>query len=1020
KVMNMKTKKETQKGLYDILDWVETNQGNCIKQFWSCVFEDHIMQRYPVFHTLQKILLNEKKNRNSEVASGEKKQGQKKNATKRKKSDEETGEEKSGASSVTSKKKKTKKPKTSPLSKGGTLPVTGRDKKGLTKKLLEGKKQVRFIEPGNSSLTSKKKPARKPKISPLLRKKTLLVIGGDEERTLFPDKPVKESISQHFIGIKRDRSPEPGTSSVTSEKKPDKNPKISPLLKGKRHLFTSGDEKGTLYPDKPVKAALLKSETLAVSCGEKTGTLYPDKLAKGEECILSEDAWFTPNDFERFSGRGSSKNWKQTIRCQNTSLLKLFKEGYLPWPHNRFSAQKREKNEDDVCCICNLKNDLVYCWECLQAFHRHCHLPIRQDNTTEIIWICTFCVLNANQETLFHRSKKDALSSLVSNYILECQYLLLRLYNADTEHVFAYNPTETVPGYSSVISNPMWLGKVRTKMQKDKYKTVKQFVHDIHLIFKNCQTFYKLPDAKKLTGSEEEVEGRKKSRNKRKKGINETEPRSSHSLKRAKKEDNSKLDGCIKKHSFTCEDKEGTLHQDKHARGSCSRPIRKVKEGKPLTQKKGQIKSEKTPDVTEDKRAIFFRALSSSGANRPSMQNTAQPIKREKKEDIWALDKTLPVTCGDKEGRLYPDKLARGEECILSQDRWFTPHAFETFSGRGNCKKWKESIYSQNTPLWKLLKEGHLQCPRTYRRYGQKKKAVSRVENSSSVSDVKTNKHRKDLKKWIKEENNEQEEDGENDGEPVDLSKFDAPAFPVSCGSVSGILYKSRFVGSRSKSIRTEERWFSPEEFVKQGLTLTDGHWRKGILCHGKTLNYLVKKRILYMHSLLCSCDLCSPNNQSELDNDDVCYICNTEGKLVCCDGCPRAFHPDCHLSGLQEDTTVGTWLCTFCVLKANNELWTQMSLKAALQCPVSENILRCEYLLLNLYKEDTQQVFTDDPTAQVAKYSRVISHPMWLNRVKSKLQNKEYETMRQFMHDVLLIFKNCKTFNKCITFTHF
>lgn len=45
--------------------------------------------------------------------------------------------------------------------------------------------------------------------------------------------------------------------------------------------------------------------------------------------------------------------------------------------------------------------------------------------------------------------------------------------------------------------------------------------------------------------------------------------------------------------------------------------------------------------------------------------------------------------------------------------------------------------------------------------------------------------------------------------------------------------------GPHSKSIRTEERWFSPEEFVKQA-PLTDGDWMKNILCHCKTLGSLV------------------------------------------------------------------------------------------------------------------------------------------------------------------------------------
>ncbi|KAK2864778.1 hypothetical protein Q7C36_003932 [Tachysurus vachellii] len=84
-------------------------------------------------------------------------------------------------------------------------------------------------------------------------------------------------------------------------------------------------------------------------------------------------------------------------------------------------------------------------------------------------------------------------------------------------------------------------------------------------------------------------------------------------------------------------------------------------------------------------------------------------------------------------------------------------------------------------------------------------------------------------------------EDSDDLSETEDLSKFEATELPVSCGSVTGVLHKRRFRGPHSKSIRTEKRWFSPEEFVKQG-PLTDGDWMKNILCHGKTLGSLMEK----------------------------------------------------------------------------------------------------------------------------------------------------------------------------------
>ncbi|XP_017337097.1 nuclear body protein SP140 [Ictalurus punctatus] len=425
-------------------------------------------------------------------------------------------------------------------------------------------------------------------------------------------------------------------------------------------------------------------------------------------------------------------------------------------------------------------------------------------------------------------------------------------------------------------------------------------------------------------------------------------------------------------------------------------------------QKKGATKRKKSGEETDEEE----RGPSSvSSKKKPAMKPTLSQLL-EKGE--------LPVTCGDKEGTLYKDKLARGEMCILSDGVWFTPCDFERFSGRGNSKNWKLTIRCQNITLYKFIQEGNLQCPRTYRDYGRKgvRFSSSCVESSSSsassqsASSVVTDESSEDHEEWTENEDSEQEEE-EEDSDTVDLSEFQDFALPVSCGSVSGLIYKDRFTGSRSKSIRTEERWFTPEEFVKQELTLTDGHWKKDILCHGKTLNYLVKKKILYIHSLQCPCRLCCPENRLDQDNDDVCYICNSVGNLVCCDECPRAFHHHCHLPTLQEDTLGDNWMCTCCVLKNNHRLWLHMSREGALSSPVSGNMMRCEYLLLQLYKADRQRVFTSDPTKRVERYSSVISKPMWLNRVKTKLQKDKYRTVRQFVRDIKLIFTNCQTFNK-------
>ncbi|KAL7832348.1 hypothetical protein AOLI_G00298960 [Acnodon oligacanthus] len=46
--------------------------------------------------------------------------------------------------------------------------------------------------------------------------------------------------------------------------------------------------------------------------------------------------------------------------------------------------------------------------------------------------------------------------------------------------------------------------------------------------------------------------------------------------------------------------------------------------------------------------------------------------------------------------------------------------------------------------------------------------------------------------------------------------------------------------------------------------------------------------------------------------NDDECSVCKDGGELICCDGCPRAFHLNCLVPPLTSIPS-GTWRCKFC-----------------------------------------------------------------------------------------------------------
>ncbi|XP_059914260.1 autoimmune regulator [Gadus macrocephalus] len=46
--------------------------------------------------------------------------------------------------------------------------------------------------------------------------------------------------------------------------------------------------------------------------------------------------------------------------------------------------------------------------------------------------------------------------------------------------------------------------------------------------------------------------------------------------------------------------------------------------------------------------------------------------------------------------------------------------------------------------------------------------------------------------------------------------------------------------------------------------------------------------------------------------NDDECAVCKDGGELICCDGCPRAFHLSCLQPPLTSIPS-GTWECQWC-----------------------------------------------------------------------------------------------------------
>ncbi|ROL42898.1 Nuclear body protein SP140-like protein [Anabarilius grahami] len=246
-------------------------------------------------------------------------------------------------------------------------------------------------------------------------------------------------------------------------------------------------------------------------------------------------------------------------------------------------------------------------------------------------------------------------------------------------------------------------------------------------------------------------------------------------------------------------------------------------------------------------------------------------------------------------------------------------------------------------------------------------------------------------------------QDNDDEDDVIDMSVFEGRTIPVTCGSDSGILHKCRFAkGHCGRCIRTENFWLSPEDFIK--LNKPDGTWRKDIVSHGMPLGKLITvpghSENICGPMMLGRVKLNLENNDyqtvrefvSDIEyvfhhctsnrNDDVCFACNSEGHLVCCDECPRAFHSHCHLPAADGDSLGSKWSCTFCVMK-NMEDSSQKTQQEVLSSPLSQYTL-------------------------VPGHSENICGPMMLGRVKLNLENNDYQTVREFVSDIEYVFHHC------------
>uniref|UniRef100_A0A8D2KCZ7 Autoimmune regulator n=1 Tax=Urocitellus parryii TaxID=9999 RepID=A0A8D2KCZ7_UROPR len=137
---------------------------------------------------------------------------------------------------------------------------------------------------------------------------------------------------------------------------------------------------------------------------------------------------------------------------------------------------------------------------------------------------------------------------------------------------------------------------------------------------------------------------------------------------------------------------------------------------------------------------------------------------------------------------------------------------------------------------------------------------------------------------------------------------------PGAHGAVEGILIQQVFgSGGSKKCIQVGGEFYTPSKFEDPGgggksKTRSGGGLKPLVRAQGaqgavpgRGSRGGCPPRVCMAHSCL------------RQKNEDECAVCRDGGELICCDGCPRAFHLACLSPPLREIPS-GTWRCACCL----------------------------------------------------------------------------------------------------------